>query len=120
MREIAVLAEAELARACAIAVFAEALGGPAEAERASVCEIAVFAEAQVATVREIAMFAEAPVGRAPETPSCAKFPLERKCVYRYILIYSVLGLAICRVWSCAGLHAGVAIPFTAPAQKKPQ
>ena len=41
MREIAVLAEAEVARA--IAVFAEAPGGPAEAEVAAVRETAVFA-----------------------------------------------------------------------------
>ena len=65
MREIAVLAEAEVARAREIAVFAEAPGGPAEAERASVREIAVFAEAQVAPVREIAVFGEA---RAPKEP----------------------------------------------------
>ena len=81
MRAIAVLVEAEVARAREIAVFAEAPGGPAEAERASVREIAVFAEAQVASMREIAVFAEA---RAPETPSLAKFPLERKFVYRYM------------------------------------
>ena len=73
MREIAVLAEAEVARAREIAVFAEAPGGPAEAEVASVREIAVFVEAQVASVREIAVFAEAQV--APR-------PLERKFVYR--------------------------------------
>ena len=39
MREMAVLAEAEVARAREIAVFAEAPGGPAEAERAPVHEI---------------------------------------------------------------------------------
>ena len=45
MREIAVLAEAEVARAREIAVFAAAPGGPAEAQVAPVREIAVFAEA---------------------------------------------------------------------------
>ena len=64
MREIAVLAEAEMARAREIAVFAEPPGGPAEAERASVREIALFAEAQVASAREIAVFAEPPGGLA--------------------------------------------------------
>ena len=78
MREIAVLAEAEVARACEIAVFAEAPGGPAKAERASVREIAVFAEAQVASVHEIAVFAAVQVARAPEAPS---LPLERNFVY---------------------------------------
>ena len=55
MREIAVLAEAEVARAPEITVFGEAPGGPAEAERESVREIAVFAETQVAPMREIAV-----------------------------------------------------------------
>ena len=52
------LAEAQVARAREIAVFAEALGGPAAAERASVREIAVFEDVQVASVREIAVFAD--------------------------------------------------------------
>ena len=81
MREKAVLAEAEVACAREIAVFAEAPSGPAEAQVASVREIAVFAEAQVASVREIAVFAEAQGGRPPETPS---LPLERKFVNLYI------------------------------------
>ena len=58
MREIAVLAEAEVACAREIVVFAEAPGGPAEAEKASMREIVVFAKAQMASVREIAVFAE--------------------------------------------------------------
>ena len=66
MREIAVLAEAQVARACEIAVFAEAPGGPAEAERASAREIAVFAEAQVASVCEIAVFADVQVAPRSE------------------------------------------------------
>ena len=66
MRERAVLAEAEVARAREIAVFAEAPGGPAEAERASVREIAVFVEPQVAPMREIAVFADVQVAPRPE------------------------------------------------------
>ena len=74
MREIAVLAEAEVARACEIAVFAEALGGPAEAERASMREIAVFAEARVASVREIAVFADVQWARAPKDSEVPEVP----------------------------------------------
>ena len=48
MREIAVLAETEVAHAREITVLAEPPGGPAEAERASVREIVVFADLQVA------------------------------------------------------------------------
>ena len=66
MREIMVLAEAEVARARETAVFAEAPGGPAEAAVAAVREIAVFAEAQVASGREIAVFADVQVGPRSE------------------------------------------------------
>ena len=82
MREIAVLPEAEVARACEIAVFAEALGGPAEAERASVREIAVFAEAQVASVREIAVFADVQVAPRSEDSEAPEAPARTEiCVY---------------------------------------
>ena len=97
MREIAVLAEAAVARAREITVFAEAPGGPAKAERASVRETAVFAKALVASVREIAVFAEALVARAPETPSAAKLPLEHKFVYRYIHVGVAVGHCVFRL-----------------------
>ena len=56
MREIAVLAEAEVARAR---------------------EIAVFAEAQVAPVREIAVFADVQVAPRSEDPEDSEDPKQR-------------------------------------------
>ena len=70
MREIAVLAEPQVAPVREIAVFAEAAGG--------------LAEAQVASVREIAVFADVQVAPRSEAPKFPKLPLERKFVYRYM------------------------------------
>lgn len=89
MREIAVLAEAEVARACEIAVFAEPPGGPAEADRASVREIVVFAEAEVASVREIAVFADVQVAPRPEdseVPEVSEAPTRTGYIYIYIYV----------------------------------
>ena len=58
MREMAVLAEPQLAPVREIAVFAEAAGG--------------FAEAQVASMREIAVFADVQVAPAPRDPEASE------------------------------------------------